>query len=187
MFLCVLGYFWYFWVLFGIVLYRYCTDIVSTLYQYISHSLGRRNSFVCHFETHATVALLGLFIFNPLKLSPLSLPLPFLNFYLTFTFSNISFSSSFIAFSVLPLIFSSSFSSSHSVFLVADTRLYTLPCRSVRLSVPPSHVFFNCERCLYYYPCPTVRDCLAVYPAFIICSSLAHLETSSCGRGSSWP
>ena len=139
MFLCVLGYFWYFWVLFGIVLYRYCTDIVSTLYQYISHSLGRRNSFVCHFETHATVALLGLFIFNPLKLSPLSLPLPFLNFYLTFTFSNISFSSSFIAFSVLPLIFSSSFSSSHSVFLVADTRLYTLPCRSVRPSV--RHIF----------------------------------------------
>ena len=137
MFLCVLGYFWYFWVLFGIVLYRYCTNIVSTLYQYISHSLGRRNSFICHFETHATVALLGLFIFNPLKPSPLSLPLPFLNFYLTFTFSNISFSSSFIAFSVLPLIFSSSFSSSHSVFLVADTRLYTLPCRSVGPSVRP--------------------------------------------------
>ena len=163
MFLCVLGYFWYFWVLFGIVLYRYCTDIVSTLYQYISHSLGRRNSFVCHFETHATVALLGLFIFNPLKLSPLSLPLPFLNFYLTFTFSNISFSSSFIAFSVLPLIFSSSFSSSHSVFLVADTRLYTLPCRSVRRSI----TFLNCEQFSHYGSCPTVCDWIAVYLALL--------------------
>ena len=115
------------------ILYRYCIDIVSI---HIAQP-WEEELFVCHFETHATVALLGLFIFNPLKPSPLSLPLPFLNFYLTFTFSNISFSSSFIAFSVLPLIFSSSFSSSHSVFLVADTRLYTLPCRSVGPSVRP--------------------------------------------------
>ena len=38
-----------------------------------------------------------------------------------------------------------------SCFLDADTRLYTLPCRV-----------------LHYGPCPTVRDCLAVYPALYL-------------------
>ena len=51
------GYFWVFWVLYRI-------DIVSTLYQYISRGLRGRNSFVCHFPMHATVALLGLFLLN---------------------------------------------------------------------------------------------------------------------------
>ena len=50
-------------------------------------------------------------------------------------------------------------------FLVADTRLYTLPCRSVGPSVRPSVTFLNSERFLQYCSCPTVRDWIAVYPA----------------------
>ena len=38
------------------------------------------------------------------------------------------------------------------------------PCR-VGQSVSPSVFFFNCERCLHYCPCQTVRDSGAVYPA----------------------
>ena len=53
-------------------------------------------------------------------------------------------------------------------FLVADTRLYTLPCRSVRRSVGPSVTFLNSERFLHYCSCPTVRDCFALYPALLI-------------------
>ena len=48
-----------------------------------------------------------------------------------------------------------------SFFLVADTRLHTLPCRSVG----PSVTFLNCERFSHYRSCQTVRDCIAVYPA----------------------
>ena len=47
------------------------------------------------------------------------------------------------------------------LFLVADTRLYTLPSRSVRPSVP----FLNSERFSHYCSCPTERDWIAVYPA----------------------
>ena len=43
-------------------------------------------------------------------------------------------------------------------FLVADTRLYTLPCRSVRLTIRPSVTFLNSERFLQYCSCPTVRN-----------------------------
>ena len=50
-------------------------------------------------------------------------------------------------------------------FLVADTRLYTLPCRSVGRSVRPSVTFLNSERFSHYCSCPTVRDWIAVYPA----------------------
>ena len=54
-------------------------------------------------------------------------------------------------------------------FLVADTRLYTLPCRSVRPSVRwsigPSVTFLNCEQFSHYCSFPTVRDWIAVYPA----------------------
>ena len=50
------------------------------------------------------------------------------------------------------------------LFLVADTRLYTLPCRSVGPSVRPV-TFLNFERFLHYCSRPTVRDCIAVYPA----------------------
>ena len=54
-------------------------------------------------------------------------------------------------------------------FLVADTRLYTLPCwkvgRSVCPSVHPSVTFLNSEQFLHYCSCPTVRDWIAVYPA----------------------
>ena len=41
-------------------------------------------------------------------------------------------------------------------FLVADTRLYTLPCRSVGWSV--RHIFEFCS-------CPTIRNWISVYPA----------------------
>ena len=43
-------------------------------------------------------------------------------------------------------------------FLVADTRLYTLPCRSV------GHI----SEFLQYCSCPTVRDWIAVYPALFL-------------------
>ena len=49
-------------------------------------------------------------------------------------------------------------------FLVADTRLYTLPCRSVGPSVRPSVTFLF----LHYRSCQTVRDCIAVYPALFL-------------------
>ena len=50
-------------------------------------------------------------------------------------------------------------------FLVTDNRLYTLRCRAVPPSVPPSKIFMNCERCMQYCSCPTVHDWIAVYPA----------------------
>ena len=58
-------------------------------------------------------------------------------------------------------------------FLVACTRLYTLPCRSVGRSVSrsvrPSVTFLNSEWFLHYCSCPTVRDWIAVYPALFLC------------------
>ena len=48
--------------------------------------------------------------------------------------------------------------------LVVDTRLYTLPCRSVGRSV----TFLNSERFSHYCSCPTVRDWIAVYPALFL-------------------
>ena len=53
-------------------------------------------------------------------------------------------------------------------FLVTDKRLYTLRCRAVPPSVPPSKIFMNCERFMQYCSCPTVRDWIAVYPALSI-------------------
>ena len=53
-------------------------------------------------------------------------------------------------------------------FLVADTRLYTLPCRSVDKLVGPSVTFLNSERFLHYCSCPNVGDWIAVYPALFI-------------------
>ena len=50
-------------------------------------------------------------------------------------------------------------------FLVADTRLYTLPCRSVGRSVRPSVTFLSSEQFPHYCSCQTVRDWIAVYPA----------------------
>ena len=54
------------------------------------------------------------------------------------------------------------------LFLVADTRLYTLACRSVRRSVRPSVTFLNCDRFSHYCSCQTVRDWIAVYPALLL-------------------
>ena len=34
-------------------------------------------------------------------------------------------------------------------------------------SISQSELFLNCERFLHYCPCPTIRDCLAVYPALL--------------------
>ena len=48
------------------------------------------------------------------------------------------------------------------MFLVSDTRLYTLPCWSVRPSVRHISKFM---RFSHYCSCPTVRDWIAVYPA----------------------
>ena len=59
-----------------------------------------------------------------------------------------------------------------SKFLVAATRLYTLPCRYVR----PSVTFLNCERFLLYCSCPTVRDWIAVYPALFHLNILRNIE-----------
>ena len=53
-------------------------------------------------------------------------------------------------------------------FLVADTRLYTLPCWLVGPSFRPSHSF-NSERFLHYCSCQTVHDWIAAYPA--LCST----------------
>ena len=47
------------------------------------------------------------------------------------------------------------------IFLVSDPRLHTSPCRSVGRFV----TFLNSGRFSHYCSCPTVRDCLAVYPA----------------------
>ena len=44
------------------------------------------------------------------------------------------------------------------VFLVADTRLYTLPCRSVGRQVRRSVTFLNSEQFLQYCYCPPARD-----------------------------
>ena len=60
-------------------------------------------------------------------------------------------------------------------FLVADTRLYTLPCRSVRWSVGRSIIHLNCERFLHYCSCPTVRDWIAVYPALFTAKLLGTI------------
>ena len=46
-------------------------------------------------------------------------------------------------------------------FLVADTRLYTLPCRSLC----PSVTFLNSEPFSHYCSCPTVHDWIALYPS----------------------
>ena len=54
-----------------------------------------------------------------------------------------------------------------SFFLVAVTRLYTLPYRSVGWSVGRSVTFLNSEWFLHYSSCPTVRDWIAVYPALV--------------------
>ena len=54
---------------------------------------------------------------------------------------------------------------SEKIFLVADTRLYTLPCRSVGRSVRRSVTFLNSDWFSHYCSCPTVRDWIAVYPA----------------------
>ena len=40
-----------------------------------------------------------------------------------------------------------------------------VPWWSVHPSIRPSKIFLNYERFLHCCPCPTVRDCLAVYPA----------------------
>ena len=60
----------------------------------------------------------------------------------------------------------------NTLFLVADTRLYTLPCRSVgrsvRRSVHQSVTFLNSGRFLHYCSCPTVRDWISVYPALFL-------------------
>ena len=49
-----------------------------------------------------------------------------------------------------------------SSFLIADLRLH-LVGRSDR----PSVTFLNFKRFLHQCPCPTVRDCPAVYPPFL--------------------
>ena len=55
-----------------------------------------------------------------------------------------------------------------STFLVAETRLYILPCWSVRPLVRPSVTFLNCERFSHYCSYPIVRDWIAVYPALFL-------------------
>ena len=89
--------------------------------------------------------------------------------------------------------------------LAGDTRLYTSPCRSVRLPVRRSVTFLNCERFLQYCPCPTVRDAGVVYPAlfgvyspplrqkvilplqytFVVLHSVLFSDLVSCGKARS--
>ena len=49
-------------------------------------------------------------------------------------------------------------------FLVADARLYTLPCWSVGMSIRPSvrHIFWIPSRFSHYGSCPTICDWIAV-------------------------
>ena len=58
-----------------------------------------------------------------------------------------------------------------------STRLYTLPCRSVCLSV----TFLDCGWFLHYCPCPPVRDCIAVYPSLFIHLFICSLLTMTNG------
>ena len=62
-------------------------------------------------------------------------------------------SSSYI-FSSFSFFFSVSFSCGHAALQLA-----------VLVSISVGHM--NCERFLHYCPCPTIRDCLAVYPALL--------------------
>ena len=70
------------------------------------------------------------------------------------------------------------------LFLVADTRLYILLCRSVGRYVGPSVgrsvTFLNSERFSHYCSCPTVRDWIAVYPAlFFLLRTKNYFEMNS--------
>ena len=72
------------------------------------------------------------------------------------------------------------FCDSH-MFLVADTRLYTLPCTSVLWYVGTLQLFLNIQQFLHYSPCPTVRDCVVMYLANIKnrnfhCTWLQHYQ-----------
>ena len=62
------------------------------------------------------------------------------------------------------------------LFLVADTRLYTLPCwlvgRLVGWFVGWSITFLNSEWFLHYCSCPTLRDWITVYPALFLSTHL---------------
>ena len=60
------------------------------------------------------------------------------------------------------------------VFLIAHTRLYTLPYWSVGQYVRPSVTFLNSEIFLHYCSCPTVRDWIAVYPALFFLDTQLH-------------
>ena len=78
------------------------------------------------------------------------------------------------------------------IFLVADKRLYTLPCWSVGWSVGrsvgPSVAFLNSERFSHYCFRPTVRDWIAMYPAlFGLFSSYTGFLASSSSRGLATP
>ena len=46
------------------------------------------------------------------------------------------------------------------------------------VSVGPSQIFLNCKRFSQYGPCPTVRDCLAVYPALVFFVRKDKIENS---------
>ena len=71
-------------------------------------------------------------------------------------------------------------------FLVMDTQLYSLPClslgRSVGPSIPSLVTFFNSERFLHHYSCPTNRDWSAVYPA-VFDFYRRFLQYCSCKNG----
>ena len=65
------------------------------------------------------------------------------------------------------------------IFLVADTRLYTLPCWSICPSVSRSVIFLNCKPFMHYYFCQTVRDAGAVYLGLLRYVSLMKLPSYS--------
>ena len=67
--------------------------------------------------------------------------------------------------SLNPSVTQTCFNTYQWTFLVADTRLYILPCRSVCWWVRQSATFTNFRRFSHYCSCPNVRDWIAVYLA----------------------
>ena len=73
-----------------------------------------------------------------------------------------------------------------------QTRLYTLPCRSVGPSVRPSVPFLNSEWFLHYCSCLTVRYWIAMYLALFFWTTLLasrpiEIQSNALGLSSSPP
>ena len=82
-----------------------------------------------------------------------------------------------VCLSVFYIPFSTSHCLSVTLFLVADTRLYTLVCRSVGPSIHRSvpNIFeLRADFALLLLPNRRVRDWIAVYPALFFTLSLFH-------------